>query len=246
MKTKNLLSFVLAAALVLTGASLAYAKAEDGAGSNGSGQQVQQATQATNQGQDTQVQIQNNEEAQVGNGAGEGEREREQQRLQDGTEAGGQQQAREMEQKQDEKGGSDRAKERRGEVANAVQQLLQVADSNQTVGEQIRVIAQNQNQNHEKLEQSLQTVQNRNKFLRFLIGINYGEAKNAEGLVEQSKAKIQELEQLKTQITDSAQLAKINEQIKALQDINTEVETALKESEKSFSLLGWAFKLFSK
>jgi hypothetical protein len=240
MKNKILFSIVLVAALIGAGSGVAFAKSENGEGANESNQQAQQTQ--TNQPQD------NGPDASVSsNVSGQANQNQNQVQNQgDDSQLQNQNQEQEQEENENQKGGSERAKERRSEVANAVQKLLEVSDSDKTIGEQIRVVAQNQNENHEKLENSLQTVQNRNKFLRFLIGINYGEAKNAQTLLEQSRTRIQELEQLKTQITDSAELAKINEQIKTLQDINTEVDNALKESEKRFSLLGWVFKLFTK
>lgn len=47
----------------------------------------------------------------------------------------------------------------RAQVANAVQEMLQVAERNEEFGQQIKTIAQNHNQNQEKIEASLQKTQ---------------------------------------------------------------------------------------
>ena len=54
-----------------------------------------------------------------------------------------------------EEGGSAMAEQRRSQVANAVHEMLQVAERNGGIGEQVRVIAQAQNQNQEQLRKQM-------------------------------------------------------------------------------------------
>ncbi len=146
---------------------------------------------------------------------------------------------------ENQKGLLDKAKERRNQVSSAVYQLLQIADSDKSLGEQIRVIAQKQNADHEKIEQGLEKIHNRNQFVRFFLGVNYKEVRTAEALMAQNRARIQELEQLKNQTKNTAEQQQLAQQIKVLQSVNNEAEKALQESQKRFSLFGWAFKIFS-
>ena len=72
------------------------------------------------------------------------------------------------------------AEQRRSKVANAVQEMLQVAEKNGGIGQKVKTIAQTQTQNQDKLETSLQKVQSPSGFSKFFAGPNYGEANNAK------------------------------------------------------------------
>jgi len=72
------------------------------------------------------------------------------------------------------------AEQRRSKVANAVQEMLQVAEKNGGIGQKVKTIAQTQTQNQDKLETSLQKVQSRSGFSKFFVRPNYGEANNAK------------------------------------------------------------------
>lgn len=147
---------------------------------------------------------------------------------------------------ENQKGGSGKAEQRRSQVSSAVYQLLQVADSDKSIGEQIRVIAQKQNADHEKIEQGLEKIHNRNQFVRFFLGVNYKEVNTAESFIAQNNARIQELQQLKNQTKNVQEQQELTQQIMVLQSANDEAEKALQEAQKGFSLFGWAFKFFSK
>jgi len=186
-----------------------------------------------------------------------------QQRLQDGSEAGQQVQGQnqmnnqnnenqiqnnQQEQLQAESGnGSENSQQRRSQVANAVQEMLNIANiMSGGIGEQVRTIAQTQNQNQERLEVSLEKIQSRAGIVKFLIGSNYGEIKTVRQTLEQNREQIQQLNQIRTQIEDEGGQQLLSEQIAVLEQTNTEIEAFINDSESTFSLLGWMFKLFSK
>lgn len=135
------------------------------------------------------------------------------------------------------------ALERRSQVANAVQEMLRVADRNGGIGAQVRVIAQAQNQNREELEGSLEKVRGRSGAAKFLVGPNYGEINNAEKLLEQNREKIQELNEIKSQLLYSDQQI-LAQQIKFLEQANIQIQNELDNAGTGFSLLGWMFKMF--
>jgi hypothetical protein len=138
------------------------------------------------------------------------------------------------------------AKQRRSEVANAVELMLQVADREGGIGEQVRLIAQNQNKNQEEIENNLEQVENRGGVAKFLIGPNYGQINKAEKLLEQNRENISQLNEIKTQLTNEADAQIIANQIEVLEQANVQIENSLKNAEKGFSLFGWMFKLLSK
>lgn len=233
-----------------------YAAQNSGTGSSN---QVQQQTQVVNQGTSSQVQTESNEQVQNNINNGVQVQQQEQQRLQDGSESGGQVQQQNQNGQQNNQGqtsqngiqqqnqsSSENAQQRRSQVANAVQEMLQVAERNGGIGQQIKTIAQNQNQNQVKLEESLQKVQNRSGIARFFVGPNYGEIKSAEKIIEQNREQVEQLNEVKDQLINQEDQQVLTEQIQLLEQANLEVESILNDSQKGFSLFGWAFRLFSR
>jgi uncharacterized protein YaaQ len=163
--------------------------------------------------------------------------------LQDGSEAGNQVQKQNQGQVQS---GPENSQQRRSQVANAVQEIIQIAENNNQFGQQIKAIAQAQNQNQIKIEESLEKVQSRSGFTKFFVGPNYGEINNAEKILEQNREQIQQLNQIMSQITNQSEQQALTEQVEILEQSNIGIENALKSYENGFSLLGWMFKLFSK
>jgi hypothetical protein len=142
--------------------------------------------------------------------------------------------------------GSQVAEQRRSEVASAVQEILQVAERDSGVGQQVKIIAQAQVQNQETLETSLQKVQSRSGFAKFFVGPDYGEINNAKKLLEQNREQIKQLDQAKNQFTDQDDQQKLTEQIQLFEQSNQEIENSLNTSQEGFSLFGWIFRLFAK
>jgi len=138
------------------------------------------------------------------------------------------------------------AEQRRSEVANAVQEILQVAEKDSGIGEQVKIIAQTQTQNQEKLETSLQKVQSRSGFAKFFVGPNYGEINNAKKLLEQNREQIKQLGQNKNQLSNQDDQQKLTEQVQLLEQSNQEIENSLNTLQRGFSLFGWIFRLFVK
>lgn len=140
---------------------------------------------------------------------------------------------------------SERSLARRSEVANAVQSMVKVAERNKGVGDQIRIIAQNQNQLQLEAEDALANAQKRNRFSKFLIGPNYGQLKEVEDRLIQHNEKLEELKNLSLEISDADKVL-LEEQINAMEIITAELEGDLLENEKGFSLFGWLNRLISK
>lgn len=134
--------------------------------------------------------------------------------------------------------------QRRSQVANAVHQMLQVADRVGGIGEQVRVIAQSQQQNHEEVENKLDKIKERSGLTKFFIGPKYNEIEKAKDLIKLDKEKITKLEELKSTLTSEEDKAKIDEQINVIKGAVTEVEKIVGEEQTGFSLFGWLAKIF--
>jgi len=143
------------------------------------------------------------------------------------------------------KSGSNSSEQRRSEVADAVQAMLQIADRDGGIGKQVRIIAQNQNQNQTKLEQNIEKIQSRGELAKFFIGPNYGEIKNAQKTLEQNREQIRQLNQIRTQLSNQGDQQQLIEQIRILEQANQEIETLVDDAQGGFSLFGWLNKLIS-
>lgn len=143
------------------------------------------------------------------------------------------------------KSDSNPSEQRRSEVASAVQAMLQVADRDGGIGKQVRTIAQNQNQNQEKLEKNIEKIQSRGGLAKFFIGPNYGEIKDAQKTLEQNREQIRQLNQVRTQLSNEGDQTQLTEQIRILEQANQEIETLLADAQSGFSLFGWLNRLIS-
>jgi|GEM_PF-1941390 hypothetical protein len=134
---------------------------------------------------------------------------------------------------------------RRSRVAIAVSELLKVADRTGGIGEKIRVIAQNQNEIQEKAENSLSEVKKRSGFTKFFIGPNYKKINEVKAQLEIHKKRIKELKEIKEQVQHmDGEL--IQEQIKIMEGVTTELEESISSEKKGFSLFGWLNRIISK
>ncbi len=259
MKNKILTAGVLVAILAFAGN--AYAVGQNSNAEMKADKQVQQQIQTANQGEDSQIQTQNNEQTKSGttNQAETQTQTQTQQKLQDGTGTGSQVQNQNQVKNQGETNqiqtneqegtksqNSAVAEQRRSQVANAVQQMLQVAERNGRIGQQVKVIAQTQTQTQAKLEASLHKIQSRSGFVKFFIGPNYGEINNAQKLLEQNREQIKQLSQIKTQLSNPDDVQVLTQQIQVLEQVNLQIENSLQNAQKGFSLFGWLFRLFSQ
>lgn len=183
------------------------------------GTQTEEQNKIMNQGENTQIQTQ--EKNEVGTPGANGKNK-----------------------KDESKGGAANDKTKSG-VANAVHEMLQIAERNGGIGQQVRVIAQNQNQNQEKLQQSAEKIQERGGFMKFLVGPNYGEIKNAQSILEQNKEQIRQLNQIRTQLSNEGDQQQLEEQIKVLEQANESIASQLEQMDAGFSLFGWLNRIIS-
>ena len=144
------------------------------------------------------------------------------------------------------KGQNERAVSRRSRVANAVQEMEKIANRNKGIGNQVRVIAQNQNRIQEEAEGALQVAQKRNGFTKFLIGPNYKQLKIAEEGLENNIQDLAELKELKEQIQDSVDKSSLEDQIKIMEEIKKELKNEVAENKSGFSLFGWLARIFAE
>jgi hypothetical protein len=135
----------------------------------------------------------------------------------------------------------------RSVVANFVQTLLRVASRQEGgIGEQVRVVAQEQNQNREKTADQIESIEKRNKIKTFLIGTNYKNVGALRSEMVQTRNRLEKLNRLMEQTTNAADKTELQNQIQTLEEEQAKIETLLKKAEGKFSLFGWLVKLFNR
>ena len=141
---------------------------------------------------------------------------------------------------------SQTAKENMSIVSQKVEELLTTKTTQGGIGEQVKQIAQEQKQAQDQIQTELGKVDSRGGLLKSLIGPNYQALKNMQKQMEQNQLRIQQLEQLKNQLTNQGDITMVQETIQALTEQNTALQDRIALEKQSGSLLGWLFKLFAK
>src|SRR3972149_2390449 len=97
------------------------------------------------------------------------------------------------ENKEENKGGLN-GDDHRSAVATFVQDLLKVADREQGgIGEEVRVIAQEQNDDKEEVAREIDEVNNRSGFKTFFIGTDYKNLGNLRSAIAKTQTQIDRL-----------------------------------------------------
>ena len=205
----------------------------------GTSNQNQQQTQTANQGEDSQIQVQNNEQVQNGN---ETDNQVQNQNQERNTSTVGQQN---QEQNQEQKGQIN-AEQHRSTVADFVRSLLQVADKEEGIGEQVRIIAQQQNQSASTTIQATEKVQTRSKIKAFFFGSDYKNLGTLKSEMVQTKTRLEQLNRLTENAQNEGDKTELQNQIQTLEQEQTRIESFVKDQEGKFSLFGWFVKLFNK
>lgn len=134
----------------------------------------------------------------------------------------------------------------RSTVANFVQSLLSVADREGGIGQQVRVVAQQQNDSKEKAAEAIDKIEKRGKIKTFLLGTDY---KNLGALRSEMVKTGNHIEQLK-RLVDKAEnednKTELKTQIRKLEQEQISINNFISQNENKFSLFGWAAKLFVK
>lgn len=136
--------------------------------------------------------------------------------------------------------------EHRGVVATFVQGLLNVADREGGIGEQVRVIAREQNESVSSTIRAVEKVQIRNKVKTFLIGSDYKNLGALRSAMVEVRNRLEKLDKLMEDALSDDDKTELQNQVDALGQERTKIEDFVKAREGKFSLFGWLVKLFNK
>ena len=134
--------------------------------------------------------------------------------------------------------------EHRSTVANFVQTLKEASSSTEGgIGQQVRVIAQQQNDSDATTTKAIEKIQSRSKIKTFLIGSDYKNLGVLRSEIVQTRNRI---DQLNRTIQNATNTVEIQAQIQVLEQEQAKIENFIKEQEGKFSLFGWLVKMFNK
>lgn len=143
-----------------------------------------------------------------------------------------------------EKGGQGDA--HKSEVAKFVQTLLSAADRMGGIGEQVRVIAQEQANSTEKTVKAIEKVEERSWIKTFLIGSDYKNLGEIRSEIVTTENRLERLSREVEKMASSTERTAVTTEIQSLKDEQEKLETFVKTNESKFSIFGWAVKLFQK
>lgn len=139
----------------------------------------------------------------------------------------------------------DNAELHRSAVATFVQSLLTVADREGGIGQQVRTIAQEQNNLKDRAADIIYAVENRNKVKTFFIGTSYKNLGELRSQMVQTRNQIEQLKKLMVEANDQDK-TELQNQIQLLEQEQTKINDFIVQNESKFSLFGWAVKFFRK
>lgn len=149
--------------------------------------------------------------------------------------------------KNKEQEGRINAEQHRSAVGNFVQGLLKAASSTENaIGQQVRVIAQQQNQSASTTIQAMEKIQTRNKVKTFFLGSDYNNLGALRSEMVQTRNRLEQLNKLMENIRNEGDKTELQNQIQALEQEQTKIENFIKTQEGKFSLFGWVLRLFAK
>jgi hypothetical protein len=132
------------------------------------------------------------------------------------------------------------------EVAKRVEELLGEQGAKGGIGEQVRVIAQQQKQAQAQILEGMDRLEIRSKYSKSIIGPDYKAIGSLNRQIEHNRVRIQVLEQLANEAQNQAEEDQLREVIQILKDQNTSLQLKVDEESSIKSPLGWLFRLFAR
>lgn len=143
----------------------------------------------------------------------------------------------------------DDASGHRSAVSVYVHNLLGIASTTRDkgLGEKVRIVAREQNDDKDKTSQAINDVKSRNAFITFLIGAdfkNLGELRSSIVTTDNHISRLTDIKS-KASSTPEIQLA-LDVEIKALTTEKERLSSIVSKNEKRASIFGWLVRLFQK
>lgn len=140
----------------------------------------------------------------------------------------------------------DFGEEHRSVVAKIVLNLLKIAERDNQIGGDIKIVAQEQASTSIKVKKDMDEVSGESKVKVFLFGSDYKNLGEIRSSIETTRNHITRLKRAEQKTTDIGVKADLIAQINILEEEASTTEAFVNKNESKFALFGWFVKLFSK
>ena len=141
-------------------------------------------------------------------------------------------------------GGSEEGLAHRSAVANVVQNLLSLAERAGGIGEEVRVVAQEQASTSVQSAEAMDTLDHESAVKVFFFGPDARSVGEIRSSLATTESGISRLTRAMDATSDASVKAELAAQIQVLEDEASSTETYLSAHEDVFSLFGWFTRLF--
>jgi hypothetical protein len=131
-------------------------------------------------------------------------------------------------------------------VATFVQNLLDVANRQPGIGEQVREIARAQNDEGSSTAEAIEAASSRSQIKTLLLGSDYKNLGVIRNALASNEKRIEKLSTLRDDTFNLTDRETLTNQIDLLKAEDTKLEAFLKANESKFSIFGWFTKIFQK
>ena len=153
----------------------------------------------------------------------------------------------EREDQDQEDRGEINSEEHRSTVSDFVHGLLEIADKEEgELGQEVRTIAQEQDQSATTTIQAMEEVKTKSKIAVFLFGSDYKNLGTLRSEAAQTQNRLEQLDRLSENAKNEADKTQLQSQIQALTQEQTKIENFIQAQEGKFSLFGWLVKFFNR
>ncbi|KKQ95540.1 MAG: hypothetical protein UV74_C0001G0045 [Candidatus Woesebacteria bacterium GW2011_GWB1_43_14] len=139
---------------------------------------------------------------------------------------------------------SENAREHMSIVATKVEELLEMREDKEGIGQEVREIARGQNDSQVEVDEEFGKLENRSQVMKKLFGNDHRAARNLRRQMEQNNLRIMQLQELASKVKNQADEDKIQEAIQAILNQNIALAEAIQEEEEIRSAFGWLAKLW--
>ncbi|MFH1822158.1 MAG: hypothetical protein ABH830_00485, partial [Patescibacteria group bacterium] len=98
----------------------------------------------------------------------------------------------------------------------------------------------------EQMEQAMETVKNRGRLKKFLLGPDYKNLETVEEKLNQFDEQLENLKDLSESIENTSDQETLADQIIIMEQVRNQLQNEVMVEKRSFGLFGWLVKLFTK
>lgn len=134
----------------------------------------------------------------------------------------------------------------RSTVSAFAYSLINLADREGGIGEQVREVAKSQNDSASTSAESMLKVEERSSFKTFFFGSDYTDLNIIKGELATTTLNIAKLKVLLDNTIDATSRNELSAQIQVLENEQVNLEAYISNHENVFSLFGWFNRFFAK